>query len=137
MSQYVAPSADTENQKYKSKAQLAYEMVMKSKCTAGLAAQSYKVSVQSIREYAKENKLPFVWKADGLVEQAKQLVASGNYKNVRHGLRTRVAYELAKQYGVSEACRMTGTTRRGLYYYCDRHGIPTPARSLMDEGGQS
>jgi hypothetical protein len=129
MSQYAQPVVVERKPRSKSgKIKCAYEMLTKSNSTLRAASQSWGVAIASIRQYAKDNHLPFVWTADGLVEQAKQLVASGNYKNVRHGLRTRVAYELAKTHGVSQACRMAGTTRRGLYYYCERYQLPTPLR---------
>jgi hypothetical protein len=115
------------------KIKCAYEMIAKSNSTLRAASQSWGVAIASIRNYAIDNNLPLSWNADGMVEQAKQLVAEGKYQNVRHGMRTRVAYELAKKHGVSQACRMTGTTRRGLYYYCQRYDLPTPLRAT---GGQ-
>lgn len=112
-----------------SKAHKAYEMIAKSKCTLAAASQSWGVATSTIIRHAKENNLPILWNTDGLVTQAKQLVKEGKYSNARHGLRTRVAYELALKYGVSRACRMAGTTRRGLYYYCQRYDLPTPLRA--------
>lgn len=112
-----------------SKVHKAYEMIAKSKCTLAAASQSWGVATSTIIRHAKSNNLPVLWSSDGLVNQAKQLVKEGKYSNARHGLRTRVAYELALKYGVSKACRMSGTTRRGLYYYCQRYDLPTPLRA--------
>ena len=129
MSQYAKPVVVERKPRSKAgKIKCAYEMLVKSNSTLRAASQSWGVAISSIRNYAIENKLPLVWNADGLVEQAKQLVDDGKYQNARHGLRTRVAYELAKKHGVSQACRMAGTTRRGLYYYCQRYDLPTPIR---------
>jgi len=129
MSQYAQPVVVEKKPRSRSgKIKCAYEMITKSNSTLRAASQSWGVGIASIRRYAKENHLPMVWNADGLVEQAKQLVAEGKYQNARHGLRTRIAYELAKKHGVSLACRMAGTTRRGLYYYCQRNDLPTPLR---------
>lgn len=129
MTQYAKPVVAEKKPRSKAgKIKSAYEMLVKSNSTLRAASQSWGVAIASIRKYAIENKLPLVWNADGLVEQAKQLVAEGKYQDVRHGLRTRVAYELAKKHGVSQACRMAGTTRRGLYYYCQRYDLPTPIR---------
>jgi hypothetical protein len=112
-----------------SKVHKAYEMIEKSKCTLAAASQSWGVATSTIIRHAKSNNLPVLWSSDGLINQAKQLVKEGKYSNARHGLRTRVAYELALKYGVSKACRMAGTTRRGLYYYCQRYDLPTPLRA--------
>ena len=112
-----------------SKVHRAYEMIAKSKSTLRAAAQSYGVGIKEIVAYAKDNGLPITWVADGLVEQARQLIKEGNYHNARHGLRTRIAYELALKHGVSKACRMAGTCRRGLYSYCQRYDLPTPTRA--------
>lgn len=129
MTQYAKPVVAEKKPRSKAgKIKSAYEMLVKSNATLRAASQSWGVAISSIRKYAIENKLPLAWKADGLIEQAKQLVAEGKYQNARHGLRTRVAYELAKKHGVSQACRMAGTTRRGLYYYCKRNDLPTPIR---------
>lgn len=129
MTQYAKPVVVERKPRSRAKKIMcAYEMLIRSKCSLKAASQSWGVSISSIRNYAIENKLPLVWKADGMVEQAKQIVTEGKYQNVRHGLRSRVAYELAKKHGVSQACRMAGTTRRGLYYYCERHQLPTPLR---------
>jgi NH3-dependent NAD+ synthetase len=117
-----------------SKVHRAYEMIAKSKSTLRAASQSYGVGIKVIVAYAKDNGLPITWNADGLVEQARQLIKEGKYQNARHGLRTRITYELALKYGVSKACRMAGTTRRGLYYYCQRYDLPTPLRAT---GGMS
>ena len=117
-----------------SKVHRAYEMIAKSKSTLRAASQSYGVGIKVIVAYAKDNGLPITWGADGLVNQARQLVKEGKYQNARHGLRTRITYELALKYGVSKACRMAGTTRRGLYYYCQRYDLPTPLRAT---GGMS
>ena len=114
--------------KPKSKVHRAYEMIAKSKSTLRAASQSYGVGIKVIVAYAKDNGMPITWNADGLVEQARQLIKEGNYQNARHGLRTRITYELALKHGVSKACRMAGTTRRGLYYYCQRYDLPTPSR---------
>jgi NH3-dependent NAD+ synthetase len=117
-----------------SKVHRAYEMIAKSKSTLRAASQSYGVGIKVIVAYAKDNGLPITWNADGLVEQARQLIKEGKYQNARHGLRTRITYELALKHGVSKACRMAGTTRRGLYYYCQRYDLPTPLRAT---GGMS
>jgi hypothetical protein len=112
----------------------AYEMIEKSKSSLTAAAQSWGVPTCSILRYVRDNNLPVTWGGDGLVEQARQLIKEGKYSNARHGLRTRIAYELALKHGVSKACRMAGTTRRGLYYYCQRYDLPTPLRAT---GGHS
>ncbi len=131
MTQYAKPVVAMPKPRSRAKKiQCAYEMLIRSNCTLRAASQSWGVAISSIRTYAIDNKLPLVWKADGMVEQAKQLVVNGKHQNARHGLRTRVAYELAKKHGVSEACRMAGTTRRGLYYYCERYQLPTPLRFI-------
>ncbi len=107
---------------------LAYEMIQKTGCTLASAAQSYKVCVYRIVKWARENNKPYVWNAEGLDTKAKELVDRGVFTNIRHGLRTRVAYQLALKHGVSKACRMAGTSRRGLYGYCERYNLKTPAR---------
>lgn len=107
---------------------LAYEMIQKTGCTLESAAKSYGVCVYRITKWARENNMPYIWNAEGLDKRAAELVARGVFTNIRHGLRTRVAYQLALKHGVSKACRMTGTSRRGLYYYCDRYNLQTPAR---------
>ena len=107
---------------------LAYEMIQKTGCTLESASKSYGVCVYRIVKWARENNKPYVWNAEGLDKKAAELVARGVFTNIRHGLRTRVAYHLALKHGVTKACRMTGTSRRGLYYYCDRYNLQTPAR---------
>jgi hypothetical protein len=107
---------------------LAYEMIQKTGCTLESASKSYGVCVYRITKWARENNMPYIWNAEGLDKRAAELVARGVFTNIRHGLRTRVAYQLALKHGVSKACRMTGTSRRGLYYYCDRYNLQTPAR---------
>lgn len=107
---------------------LAYEMIQKTGCTLESAAKSYGVCVYRIVKWARENNKPYVWNAEGLDKKAAELVQRGVFTNIRHGLKTRVAYNLALKHGVSKACKMTGTSRRSIYYYCHRYDLPTPAR---------
>lgn len=110
------------------KVELAYEMIQKTGCTLESAAKSYGVKVYGIVQYAKREGKPYVWNAEGLDKKAVELVERGVFTNIRHGLKTRVAYQLALKHGVSKACRMVGTSRRGLYGYCERYNLKTPAR---------
>ena len=107
---------------------LAYEMIQKTGCTLEGAARSYGMKVYAIVQYAKREGNPYIWNAEGLDKKAAELVARGVFTNIRHGLKTRVAYQLALKHGVSKACRMAGTSRRGLYGYCERYNLKTPAR---------
>ena len=104
----------------------AYAMIKNTQCTLGTSSMSWKVSIKGIIKYAKDNELPLLWQRPELDQQAKAIVESGNYTNVRHGLRVRVAYQLALKHGVSKACRLTGVCREGLYAHCRRYEIPTP-----------
>jgi hypothetical protein len=106
----------------------AYDMIGKTGCTLESAARSYAIPVCRIVNYAKRNNLPYHWQQDGMVKSAKELVSRGIHTNVRHGLKARVAYELALKHGVSKACRMVGTSREGFYAYCRRYELPTPVR---------
>jgi hypothetical protein len=107
----------------------AYEMIKNTQCTLGTSSLSWKVSIKGIIKYAKENNLPLLWQRPELDQQAKAIVDSGKYTNVRHGLRVRVAYQLALKHGVSKACRLTGVCREGLYAHCRRYEIPTPLQA--------
>ena len=104
----------------------AYEMIKNTQCTLGTSSMSWKVSIKGIIKYAKDNHLPLLWQRPELDQQAKAIVDSGKYTNVRHGLRVRVAYQLALKHGVSKACRLTGVCREGLYAHCRRYEIKTP-----------
>lgn len=106
----------------------AYEMMGKTGCTLETAARSYGIPLSRIVKYARSNNLPFHWKQDGMVNSAKELVKRGIHTNIRHGLKARVAYELALKHGVSKACRIVGTSREGFYAYCRRYELPTPVR---------
>jgi hypothetical protein len=108
----------------------AYQMIIKSGCSISDAAQSWKVKVSSIVNYAKENKLPLEVNKHKLDQYAKQIVKSKQFNNIKKGAKTRVAYLLALEYGVSEACRMVKASRRGVYYYCLQYNLPTPIRSI-------
>ena len=114
----------------KSKVVRAYEMIQKTGCTLRSASLSWKTSIHSIVVYARENELPNLWNADALTEQAKAIVKDNKInEHIRHGLKQRVAYQLALKIGVSEACRKLNIDRRGLYYYCERYELPTPLRA--------
>jgi hypothetical protein len=103
-------------------------MIQKTGCTLESAAKSYRVKVYNIVQWAKREGKPYIWNAEGLDKKAAELVERGIFTGIRHGLKTRVAYQLALKHGVSKACRMTGTSRRGIYGYCDRYNLKTPAR---------
>ena len=118
----------------KGKTQLAYEMTRKTGCSLAAAAKSWGVKVASIIRYAKENDLPYHVHHDVLESKAREIVESGHYTellNIKlpHGLKQRVGYQLALKVGTSEACRILGISRRGVYYYCERYNLPTPERS--------
>jgi len=108
----------------------AYNMVVKSKCALSDAAKSWKVKVSAIINYAKQNKLPIVSNAHNLDTEAKQIVNSKSFSKIKPGLKTRVTYLLALQVGISQACKTTGASRRGVYYYCKQYDLPTPIRHI-------
>jgi hypothetical protein len=108
----------------------AYEMVIKSKCALSDAAKSWKVKVSAIINYAKINKLPIEATTHNLDEQAKRIVATKKFGKIKPGLKTRVTYLLALECGISKACKITGASRRGVYYYCKQYDLPTPLRHI-------
>ncbi|CAB5238183.1 hypothetical protein UFOVP144_19 [uncultured Caudovirales phage] len=108
----------------------AYEMVIKSKCALSDAAKSWKVKVSAIINYAKRNKLPLKSNAHDFDTQARQIVNSKSFSKIKPGLKTRVTYLLALECGISEACKITGASRRGVYYYCKQYDLPTPLRHI-------
>lgn len=112
----------------KAKAERAYEMITKTKCTLAAASKSWNVPIKEIISFAKSNNLDLVWSKDNLTKQAKELVRKKQFGDIKFGLKARAAYELALQVGVSEACRTIGVSRRNLYYYCLRYDLPTPIR---------
>ena len=107
----------------------AYEMIRKTGCTLTAASNSLKVSIKNIIKHAEEHNLPFLWKDRGLEAAAKKIVVEERFRNIRFGLKARVAYELAFKEGVSKACKMVGTSREGVYAYCRRHKLETPLRA--------
>lgn len=112
------------------KVHYACEMIQKSGASLRAASQSWGVGIKKILTYARENGIPISVSPVRLDERAKALVESGEYKKgIPHGLKQRVAYELALRIGVSRACRELQVSRRGIYYYCEKYGIPTPERS--------
>lgn len=108
----------------------AYNMIVKSNCSISDAAQSWGVKINSIINYAKENNLPLEVTKHKLDQKAKQIVKTKKFDNIERGLKTRVAYLLALEVGVSKACKTIGASRRGVYYYCKQYNLPTPIRSI-------
>lgn len=106
----------------------AYDMIVKSKCALSDAAKSWKVKVSAIINYAKQNKFPLEVNAHTLDDQAKRIVASKKFDKIKQGLKTRVTYLLALECGITKACKITGASRRGVYYYCKQYDLPTPLR---------
>ena len=99
----------------KKKVHYACEMIQKSGASLRSASQSWGVGVKKILTYARENGIPISVSPVRLDERAKALVESGEYKKgIPHGLKQRVAYELALRVGVSRACRELQVSRRGI-----------------------
>lgn len=108
----------------------ACQMILKTSCSVSSAARSWSIPIHKILQFAKRSNIQIVYHPHEMDEKARAIVESGAYtKGVPYGLKQRVAYELAMKYGVSEACRMIKVCRRGIYYYCERYGLPTPDRS--------
>lgn len=108
----------------------ACQMILKTSCSVSSAARSWSIPIHKILKFAKRSNIQIVYHPHEMDEKARAIVESGAYtKGIPYGLKQRVAYELAMKYGVSEACRMIKVCRRGIYYYCERYGLPTPDRS--------
>lgn len=89
----------------------AYNMVQKGSSVSS-ACQSWGVNLGEFNAYALAHGLP---------------LASAYIK--ANPSKSQLAYEDAKQIGVTPACKKHGVTRFAMYAYARRYGLETPTRA--------